>query len=223
MSTIKVFFTSFILFIVVFYFWKSPWSPIVDHKIQQHIVRSEIPEAVSLLEWKSEYAFDQKSKNTSLWRAAQLSFLREGDPVRSRQLLEQCLEQPFFEETTQARIYLGRLVLDQDPRKALTIWKEALQIDSRFPQASNIWVQIASEYEILEDVDQAILAWEHALQYEDVQYTAHLALGRLKIKRNPKEALDHFQAVKKDTFMEHTRAAELGKKLAQWEIEKEKE
>ena len=115
------------------------------------------------------------------------------------------------------------MVLDQDPRKALTIWKEALRIDSRFPQASNIWVQIASEYEILEDVDQAILAWEHALQYEDVQYTAHLALGRLKIKRNPKEALDHFQAVKKDTFMEHTRAAELGKKLAQWEIEKEKE
>ena len=72
-----------------------------------------------------------------------------------------------------------------------------------------MWVQIASEFEILEDIDQAIHAWEQALRYEDVRYTAHLALGRLKIKRNPKEALDHFQFVKTDTFMEHTRAAEL--------------
>ena len=37
-----------------------------------------------------------------VYGAAQLSFLREGDPVRSRHLLEQCLDQPFFEETTQA-------------------------------------------------------------------------------------------------------------------------
>ena len=35
----------------------------VDHKIQQqHIVRSEITEAVSLLEWKSEFAFDDQTK-----------------------------------------------------------------------------------------------------------------------------------------------------------------
>ena len=66
----------------------------IDHKIQQHIVQSEIHEAVSLLEWKSEYAFDKQNKNKNLWKAAQLSFLREGDHVRSRELLEKCLEQP---------------------------------------------------------------------------------------------------------------------------------
>lgn len=195
----------------------------VNHKIQQHIVRSEIQEAVSLLEWKSKYAFDVQTKRNSLWRAAQLSFLREGDPVRSRRLIEDCLAQPYFEETTQARMYLGYLVFDGDPYKALSIWKEALQIDSRFPQASTMWVQIASEYEILEDIDESIAAWEEALQYDDVRNTAHLSLGRLKIKTNPQAALDHFQVVKTDTFLERTRAAELGKRLAQWEIEKEKE
>lgn len=195
----------------------------VDHKIQQHIVRSEITEAVSLLEWKSQYAFDVHTRKKSLWKAAQLSFLREGDPVRTRRLIKECLDQKYFEETTQARMYLGHLVFDEDPYKALSIWKEALLIDSRFPQSSTMWVQIASEYEILEDVEQAIYAWEQALKYEDVRNTAHLALGRLKIKTNPQEALDHFNVVKTDTFLERTRAAELGKRLAQWEIEKEKE
>jgi hypothetical protein len=221
MSTLKVFCTSFLIFVVVFYFWKSPWSPMVEHKIQHHIVLSQIDEAVSLLEWKSRYAFDARSKRTDLGRAARLSFLRGDDSNRSRRLLEEALKQPFFEETTQARMYLGSLAFDENPKEGLAIWKEALLLDQQFKDAPRMWVRIASEYELINDNQASISAWNKALSYESVQNTAHLALGRLKIKIDPKAALEHFQIVKSDTFMERTRAAELGEKLAQWEIEKE--
>ena len=72
------------------------------------------------------------------------------------------------------------------------------------------------------DFDKAIRSWEKSLGYSDVSHMAHLALGRLKLKKDPEAALEHFQMVKNDKFMERTRAAELGEKLAQWEIDKEK-
>jgi tetratricopeptide (TPR) repeat protein len=195
----------------------------VEHKIQHHIVHSNIDKAVSLLEWKSRYSFDARAKRTDLGRAARLSFLRGDDPERSRRLLEEALKQPFYEETTQARMYLGNLAFDKDPEEGLLIWKEALLIDPKFSDAPRMWVRIASEYELLDNKPEAISAWNKVLSYKSVANTAHLALGRLKIKIDPEAALEHFQIVKSDTFMERTRAAELGERLAQWEIEKERE
>ena len=222
MSTIKVFLTSFCLFLVVFYFWKSPWSPMIDNKIQHHIVHTEVSEAIALLEWRAEYAFDAKKKRQDLWRAAQLSFLQGKDKQRSRRLLEICLHLPFFEHTTQARIYLGAMFLEEDSFKGVSMWKEALLVDPTYIDSANMWVRIASEYELIGEYEEAIFAWNKALSYDSVQNTAHLALGKLKIKSNPKKAIQHFEIVKTDSFMERTRAAELGEKLAQWELEKER-
>ena len=94
-------------------------------------------------------------------------------------------------------------------------------IDPNYKKAARTWVRIASEYELLEGYQEAIYAWNKALDYSSVENMAHLALGRLKIKSDPPAALEHFQVVKSDSFMERTRAAELGERLAQWEIEKE--
>ena len=221
MSKLKVFLTSFILFSIVFYFWKSPWSPIVEHKIQNRIVRAEVDEAIHLLEWRARFAFDDQKYQEDMWRAAQLSFIRGQDMERSERLLTTCLEIPFFPHTTQARMYLGYLAFDKDPYTGLQFWKDALAIDPKHKKASKMWVRIASEYELMGEKQEAIQAWNKALQYEDVQNMAHLALGRLKLKSDPPSALEHFQIVKSDSFMERTRAAELGEKLAQWEIEKE--
>jgi len=221
MSKLKVFFTSFLLFLIVFYFWKSPWSPIVEHKIQNRIVQSNIDEAIHLLEWRSNFAFDEKIVQDDMWRAAQLSFIRSHDAKRSKRLLKACLDIPFFIHTTQARMYLGYLAFEEEPKRGLELWKDALAIDPKHEKASRMWVRIASEYELLGEKQEAIQAWKKALQYEDVENMAHLALGRLKLKSDPPSALEHFQFVKNDSFMERTRAAELGERLAQWEIDKE--
>ena len=221
MSTIKVFLTSFCLFVVVFYFWKSPWSPMVEKKIQQHIVHSEVSQAISVLEWRAQYSLDERKRRQDLWRAAQLSFLQGHDTAQARHLLETCLDLPFFEETTQARMYLGSIIFSEDTQKGLSIWQEALLIDPNYKNSANMWVRIAAEYEILHDTENAIFAWNKALSYDSVRHTAHLALGRLKIKTDPQKALEHFEIVKTDSFMERTRAAELGEKLAQWEIEED--
>jgi len=221
MSKLKVFLTFFILFSIVFYFWKSPWSPIVEHKIQNRIVQSKVDEAIHLLEWRASFAFDDNKYQEDMWRAAQLSFIRSQDVQRSKRLLDTCLDIPFFQHTTQARMYLGYLAFEGDPYKGLQFWKDALAIDPKHEKASKMWVRIASEYELMGEKQEAIQAWNKALRYEDVENMAHLALGRLKLKSDPPSALEHFQIVKSDSFMERTRAAELGEKLAQWEIEKE--
>ena len=102
MSKLKVFFTAFVLFFAFSYFWKSPWSPMLEHRINSKIVQSQIPEAIDLLEWKASYALNEEIKRDSLWEAAQLSFVRGSDHQQARRLLEACLLLPNFEEKAQA-------------------------------------------------------------------------------------------------------------------------
>ena len=223
MSKIKVFFAAFLVFFTVFYFWKSPWSPILEQRIQSKIVADQIDEAIQLLEWRAQYDFNEERRKEDIWQASQLSYIRSNDTDRSRRLLELCLSLPYFSHTTQARIQFGSLTFKENPQEGIIIWEKALEVDADYDGAARLWARIASEYELLMDFDNAIRAWEKASKYPEIAHMSHLALGRLKIKGDPQKALEHFQKVKNDKFMERTRAAELGEKLAQWEIEKEKE
>ena len=222
MSKTKVLFTTLLISMMVIYFWKSPWSPILDQRIQSKIVSSDIDEAISLLEWRTQYDYDEDRKKEDLWKAAQLSYIRSKNTKRTRRLLELCLSLPYFTHTTQARIYLANITFEQDPKKGVAQWENALNRDADYKNADRLWMRIATEYELLMEYDKAIYAWEKSSQYSDVSNMANLALGRLKLKKDPSEALEHFQKVKNDQFMERTRAAELGEKLAQWELDKEK-
>ena len=221
MSKLKVFFTAFVLFSAFSYFWKSPWSPILEHRINSKIVQSQIAEAITLLEWKASYALNDKIKRDSLWEAAQLSFVRGSDNKRSRRLLEACLQLPNFDEKAQAYIYLGNISFEEDPFEGLYIWKKVLAEYPDHPQAAELWVRIAGEYEALSNSEAAVEAWSKATEYGSVRNMAHLALGRLKLKSDPPAAIEHFKIVKKDKFIERSRAAELGEQLAQWELEKQ--
>ena len=222
MSKTKVLFTFLLISLMVMYFWKSPWSPILDQRIQSKVVSSNIDEAIALLEWRTQYDFDENRKKEDLWKAAQLSYIRSDNTKRTQRLLELCLSLPYFAHTTQARIYLGNITFEKEPKKGVALWENALKRDADYKDADRLWMRIATEYELLMEYDKAIYAWEKSSQYSSVSHMAHLALGRLKLKRDPSEALKHFQFVKKDQFMERTRAAELGEKLAQWELDKER-
>ncbi|MEC7987710.1 MAG: hypothetical protein VX278_21255 [Myxococcota bacterium] len=208
------------LFSASSYFWKSPWSPMLEHQINSKIVHSEISDAIELLEWRASYAFSEEIKRDSLWEAAQLSFVRGTDKNRSRRLLEACLDVPNFKNKAQVSIYLGNIAFEEDPFEGLYIWKKVASEYPDHPQAAQLWVRIAGEYEMLNNTDSAIEAWEKATEYKSVRNMAHLALGRLKLKSDPPAAIEHFKIVKKDKFIERSRAAELGEQLAQWELEK---
>jgi len=146
--------------------------------------------------------------------------VRSENNARSRRLLEECLELPDFENKAQALIYLGNIAFTEDPFEGVYIWQKVVKEYPKHPQVAQLWVRIASEYEILNNIDSAIKAWSEATKYDAIHNMAHLALGRLKLKTDPPAAIEHFKIVKKDKFIERSRAAELGVQLAQWELEK---
>lgn len=210
--------TAITLIFTAVFFWRSPWSPAVPHQARQKVVQGDIEGAISLLRWRADNALNATTHIDSLWEAAQLLALKTDKKEQAVSMLKRCIHTANFEHHAMAHAYIASLISESSPRDSIYHWKQAIKLNPNPEESGRWWVRVASTYEQLDESEEAISAWGEATQYEDVVNMANLALGRLLLKANPKQALEHFQAAQEDTSAERSRSAELGAQLARWEI-----
>ena len=213
--------TAVLLISAVVFFWMSPWSPAVPYRARQRVVQGDIHGAVQLLRWRAENAIDPQIHIESLWEAAQLIALKTEDKNQAILLLKRCIHTNQFQHGARAHSYIASLLSSNNPRMAVFHWKQAILLAPDHKDKGRWWVRTASLYERLGEEEDAISAWTEASRIDKVMNMAHLALGRLQLKSNPKEALEHFQAAQEDQSKERSRSAELGAQLARWEIKEQ--
>jgi tetratricopeptide (TPR) repeat protein len=214
--------SSLLVAAAIFFFWASPWSPVIPHRARQKVLQGDVEAAVSMLQWRSENAFSSAVAQESLWEAAQLATLRLDDPTVGIGLLEECLELPDFPYEAQAHSQLAALLSSSDQEEAIRHWTTAIAVEPDHPEAPKWRVRVANGHESLGNIEQAISAWELASVHERFEVPAHLALGRLQLQNDPVDALRHFNAIKDEGSVERARSAELGEQLAKWQIERKK-
>jgi hypothetical protein len=209
----------------------SPWSPSIPHRARQKVLQGDYDGAIDLLTWHAENAFSTKTRNDSYWQAAQLASFKLEDKTRAIALLRQCLASENFDYLVPANAQLASLIRDKQPEIAIIHWKNAIELDPGNEKAGEWWLRIASTYEKLasttDDEEQkkkfqelAIVAWNEVAEDKNKKNMAHLALGRLQLWNNPKNAKMHFQKAKVDSSTERSRSAEIGEQLADWELER---
>ena len=221
-SRILFFMSSLLVAAAIFFFWASPWSPVIPHRARQKVLQGDVAAAVEMLRWRAEHAFQEDVRQEALWEAAQLATLRISDTSVGISLLEECLALPGFPYESQAHSQLAALLSPTDPEDAIRHWTAAIAAEPDHPEAPKWRVRVANGHESLGNIEQAISAWELASVHERFEVPAHLALGRLQLQKDPADALRHFTAIKDDAYIERARSAELGEQLARWQMERRK-
>jgi len=220
LSKLSLIFTALLLGACVFFYWKSPWSPIVQHRIRDKISTGDVDRAIDLLVWRSDNAFNEKSAQKDLWLAAKLSALKSKKDARSRMLIDKCLQHPAFGHVADAYAILASMSSETDADQSIVYWTRAIQSEPEHPEVGSWWIRIANIYEARGDSNSALMAWKEAADDPDLSPMANLAMGRLQLKSDPSSSLIHFKEAANDISLDRSRTAELGQQLAMWEIKR---
>lgn len=200
-------------------FWYGPWSPNLDHRARNLIVQDHLQEGVDLFLWKAEYALSKEAKHEALWNAARTASLRSESSIQIRHLLNRCLEEEDFIYRAEVHAQLATLLFEEQPRESIKHWEWALYYGHQKDESVTWRVRLAMALEAEGKMVEAIDVWEEALGYPNSARMAHMVLGRLLLDDDPDMSVYHFQKAKQLTEQQQDQAAELGFRVAQFEVE----
>lgn len=212
-------FTTGILIAAFVVFWYGPWSPNLDHRARKLVVQNQLEEGIELFLWKAEYALSKDEQHTAMWNAARTVALRSNSTVWAKQLLNRCLEEQDFKYRADVHAQLATLLFDEQPREAIRHWEWALYYGADLEESVTWRVRLAMGLESEGKTTEAIDVWREALSFPASERMAHMVLGRLLLTDDPDMSVYHFQKAKQLTEQQKDQAAELGFKVAQFELE----
>lgn len=216
--------SSFILTTVVLIssfagFWYGPWSPNLDHRARNLIVQDNLDEGIDLFLWKAEYALSNEVKHTAMWNAARTVALRSESSIWAKQLLDDCLQEEDFLYRAEVHAMLATMMFDEQPKESINHWEWALYFGHQKEESVTWRVRLAMALESEEKTREAIDVWQEALEFPESARMAHMVLGRLLLDKDPDMSVHHFQKAKQLTEQQQDQAAELGFRVAQFEVE----
>ena len=182
------------------------------------IMADDLKGAVELYLWKADYALSDSAEHNALWSATRVVTLKSNSLLWSKSLLERCLQTSGFPHLAKAHAYMATLLMEEQPRESIEHWQWALYHGHNQQEAPQWRVRLATALENEGDLDGAIDVWEEAIDDQESARVAHLALGRIHLKRNPDVSLYHFQQAKELASSDQLRATEIGADLARYNL-----
>jgi len=195
-------------------FWTSALSPAALDRTAVRAAGGDVEGAVAAYVNQADAWVSTERRAEALWRAAVLSDVSLSDPIATVNLLEQLIERcPEHGRVVDAHARIAAIQRhhDGDPIRAGMRWVAAASIEPGHSEAGRWMLNAGLAFADAGDLDNALSALAVAAGRPQQAVAAHLAAGRIQLRRDPAQAYsDYDAAFKAGANGEARRLAHLG-------------